>query len=113
MKPSLFTRLPLVIAIAFAIAVSAHAKTQKAEFLEGPLPQFEAGWKPREGKVLMALYVDEEGYVKHAEVRSASDEYLIDPCRTAVFKWRFIAARKNGQPVSAVVLQRFNFDSEF
>ncbi|MGI9227763.1 MAG: energy transducer TonB [Gammaproteobacteria bacterium] len=63
-----------------------------------------------EGKVVLRVGLDENGYVNTARVVESSSYKRLDEAALAVVKtWRCNPSLRNGQPVRAVALQPFNF----
>jgi protein TonB len=63
-----------------------------------------------EGKLVLRVELDENGYVDTASVVESSSYKRLDEAALAVVKtWRCNPSLRNGQPVRAVALQPFNF----
>lgn len=63
-----------------------------------------------EGKLVLRVELDKNGYVSSASVIESSSYKRLDEAALAVVKtWRCNPALHNGQPVKAVALQPFNF----
>jgi protein TonB len=63
-----------------------------------------------EGKIVLRVELDENGYVNNARVVESSSYKRLDEAALAVVKtWRCNPSLRNGQPVRAVALQPFNF----
>ncbi len=63
-----------------------------------------------EGKVVLRVELDENGYVNTASVVESSSYDRLDEAALAVVKtWRCNPSLRNGRPVRAVALQPFNF----
>jgi len=66
----------------------------------------------RESDVKLMVTVEADGYVSHVELRSSGGEEFDREAQEALRRARFVAARKNGEPVAAVVsfTVRFRLD---
>ena len=63
-----------------------------------------------EGKLVLRVELDEDGYVSTARVVESSSYKRLDEAALAIVKtWRCNPSLRNGQPVRAVALQPFNF----
>jgi len=63
-----------------------------------------------EGKLVLQVELDENGYVNTARVVESSSYKRLDEAALAIVKtWRCNPSLRNGQPVRAVALQPFNF----
>ena len=64
------------------------------------------------GLVTVGFTVDVKGSVQDAEVVKTTHEILNEPALTALKKWRFKPAQKDGQPVPMHVVMPIKFDVE-
>lgn len=64
----------------------------------------------RQGRVMLQVFLDSDGRVVQAVVQQSSGVIALDEAALeAVQQWQCNPATHNGQPVSAVALQPFNF----
>lgn len=65
------------------------------------------------GKVFVMVFVDVAGTPRNVEVRASSGSYRLDAAAVdAVYKWRFLPAKNNGQPLASELIVPIEFSSE-
>ena len=64
------------------------------------------------GLVTVSFMVDEQGAVQEPKVEKASDQMLAEPALTAVRKWKFKPAKRDGTPVAMRVSIPIKFEVE-
>jgi len=112
------TRVPILFLAAVLLMVpSLRAAGDKAD---PPVPVrtvapetptgFSKGGVP--GLVTVGFTVDTKGGVQDAEIVKSSDQILNEPALTALKKWRFKPAQKDGQPVPMHVVVPIKFNIE-
>ena len=98
-----------------AAAVAIVAPRFDAAYLQNPPPAYPMlSRRMREqGRVLMRVLVTAEGAADRVELRSSSGSARLDSAALdTVKRWRFVAARHGGTPVSAWVLVPISFSLE-
>jgi periplasmic protein TonB len=108
-------RLWLVFASTVALALSQgtviaddetlQEPTVKAKALRTPPPEYPEELRRREveGLVLVVAIIDEKGAVADAEVTKSGNAELARYALSAVRKWKYKPAEKDGQPIRARV----------
>ncbi len=81
-------------------------------YQESPEYPYAARRLQKSGKVTLALTMDEKGKLQKVDVAEASDQIFVAPAISAVKRWKFLPARRNGMPVAcrAPCALRFGFD---
>jgi len=64
------------------------------------------------GLVTISLTVDDKGNVQDEKIIKSSHHELEEPALTAIKKWRFKPARKDGNPVAMHVAIPIRFTAE-
>lgn len=80
------------------------APVYRAAYLHNPLPHYPRAARLRglEGRVLLGVEVSPLGECRHVEVIESSGHALLDRAALeAVRRWRFIPARRGGEPIAA------------
>ncbi|MBF0178613.1 MAG: energy transducer TonB [Magnetococcales bacterium] len=93
-----------------------HPPDVRAAYASNPKPAYPPAARRmgQQGVVLLTVEVAASGEVARVEVKSGSGVDSLDrAARAAVEKWRFVPARRNGQPVAATVTVpiRFQLDA--
>ncbi|MBF0294717.1 MAG: energy transducer TonB [Magnetococcales bacterium] len=93
-----------------------HPPDVRAAYANNPKPAYppSARRMGQQGTVLLTVEVSASGEVARVEVKSGSGVDSLDRAAlAAVEKWRFVPARRNGQPVAATVTVpiRFQLDA--
>lgn len=80
-------------------------------FLHRAIPEypFLARRRKMEGKVILAVIIDETGKLTKTEVIEASDRTFVDASLEALKKSTFLPARRNGQPVTCKAILPIRF----
>lgn len=80
-------------------------------FLHRAIPEypFLARRRKLEGKVILAVIIDETGKLTKTEVIDASDRTFVDASLEALKKSTFLPARRNGQPVTCKAILPIRF----
>lgn len=83
-----------------------------ADYLNNPAPQYPALSRRlgEEGRVILRVFVDEKGLPARVEMRTSSGHDRLDRVALeTVRQWKFVAARRGDQAVSAWVLVPISF----
>jgi protein TonB len=83
-----------------------------ADYLNNPAPQYPALSRRlgEEGRVILRVFVDERGLPARVELRTTSGHQRLDQIALETVKqWKFVAARRGDQAVSAWVLVPISF----
>ena len=86
-----------------------------ADYLNNPAPVYPAQSKQlgEQGRVLVRVFVNSEGQVEQLSLRKSSGfERLDQAALTSVKQWRFVAAKRGQQTVSAWVVVPVSFNLE-
>jgi protein TonB len=83
-----------------------------ADYLNNPAPQYPALSRRlgEEGRVILRVYVDDRGLPARVEIRTSSGHERLDSIAVeTVRQWKFVAARRGDQAISAWVLVPISF----
>jgi protein TonB len=83
-----------------------------ADYLNNPAPAYPAVSRRmgEEGKVVLRVYVTDQGLPGDIQVRTSSGHSRLDEAAsTTVRSWRFVPARRGNVPVGAWVLVPISF----
>ena len=83
-----------------------------ANYLDNPAPAYPALSKRmgEEGRVLLRVYVEPAGTPSRVEVKSSSGSQRLDQAaEQAVWRWKFIPAKRGGESVAAWVVVPISF----
>ena len=110
-------RTSLLLAALFALpAVSllADEKTEPPVPVRTVAPEVPMGFARLglTGLVTISLTVDDKGNVQDEKIIKSSHHELEEPALTAIKKWRFKPARKDGNPVAMHVAIPIRFTAE-
>lgn len=86
---------------------------KSAAYLHNPKPAYpaEARRMELEGRVILHVQVLATGHAGHVSVAKSSGHEVLDECALeAVRQWKFIPAKRNGEPVESIVNVPINFD---
>lgn len=103
---------PSTAAVAAARTSTATPPSFNADYLRNPAPRYPplARRMGEQGKVVLGVLVSAGGDPAKVEVRTSSGSEVLDEAALdAVKHWRFVPARKGGQPVEAWVLVPITF----
>lgn len=84
-----------------------------ANYLDNPAPAYPALSKRmgEEGKVLLRVYVEPAGTPSRIEVKNSSGSQRLDQAaEQAVWRWKFIPAKRGGESVAAWVVIPISFN---
>ena len=101
------TAAPVVEAMSRAIPTAVGAEEELPALLQNTPPRYpaQAVLNHWEGTVLLRVQLSLTGAVEQVSVATSSGRRLLDEtAAAAVRRWRFRAARRNGQPVASTVL---------
>jgi protein TonB len=90
-------------------------ESARADYLHNPKPEYPAVAKYRhwEGRVVLRVRVLADGSCGQAAVQQSSGHEVLDASALeAVREWRFVPAKRNGQPVESWVNVPINFNLE-
>ena len=90
-------------------------ESARADYLHNPKPEYPAVAKHRhwEGRVVLRVRVRADGTCGQVDVHQSSGHEVLDSSALeAVREWRFVPAKRNGQPVESWVNVPINFNLE-
>jgi protein TonB len=98
-----------------AIPVAVTAPIFNADYLDNPAPEYPrlSRRNGEQGRVVLRVLVNAAGRADDIEVRASSGYSRLDQAaRDTVRRWRFVPAKRGGDPVPAWVLIPISFKLE-
>ena len=103
---------PVVAAPVIAPPVVMTAPIFAADYLDNPAPAYPAPSRKagEQGRVILRVLVNPGGTADEVQVRTSSGFLRLDEAaRDSVRRWRFVPAKRGGEPVTAWVLVPVSF----